>query len=71
MEKNLPFSSHEAKKKRTRRCANEIKRDFICKAEKCGKSYGSEGSLLQHFKLKHPELQDSQLLFNLQNSEQN
>lgn len=54
MEKNQKNTSQEEKKKRHRRCANEIAREFYCKAPKCGKSYGSEGSLFQHMKLKHP-----------------
>eukprot|EP00347_Sterkiella_histriomuscorum_P021777 403332802 len=37
------------KRKRFRRTANEIERRFVCW---CGKSYGSEGSLNQHKKLK-------------------
>jgi hypothetical protein len=48
-EKNL---AQIQKKKRHRRSANEIERHFIC--EECEKSYGSEGSLNQHIKLKHP-----------------
>lgn len=43
------------RKKRFRRTANEILKNYDCKAEKCNRSYGSEGSLLQHVKLKHPE----------------
>lgn len=39
--------------RRKRRFANEIKRDFICPSPNCHKSYGSEGSLTQHVKLKH------------------
>lgn len=41
------------KKKRYRRTANEISRHYICPQPGCGKSYGSEGSLNQHLKLKH------------------
>ena len=45
------FSGHfnYDKRKRYRRTANEIERRFVCF---CGKSYGSEGSLNQHKKLK-------------------
>lgn len=43
------------KKKRFRRAAKSIARMFECPAEKCYKSYGSEGSLHQHIRLKHPE----------------
>ena len=58
IEKNQKNTSQQEKKKRHRRCANEIERGFQCPATKCGKSYGSEGSLSQHMKLKHPELLD-------------
>lgn len=56
MEKNQRNNSQEERKKRHRRCASEIAREFQCKAPKCGKSYGTEGSLSQHMKIKHPEL---------------
>ena len=46
-------NSNTEKKKRIRRTANEIARHYTCKVEKCQKSYGSEGSLNQHIKLKH------------------
>jgi hypothetical protein len=42
--------------KRTRRTAEEIERKYYCLAEFCDRCYGSEGSLQQHIKLKHPEL---------------
>jgi len=35
--------------------ASEIKRHYKCMVEDCSKAYGSEGSLNQHIKLKHPE----------------
>jgi hypothetical protein len=44
----------EERKKRVRRTASEITREFACHVESCGKSYGTEASLLQHIKLKHP-----------------
>jgi uncharacterized Zn-finger protein len=44
------------KSKRHRRTAVEIERHYICPSATCGKFYGSEGSLNQHVKLKHPEL---------------
>eukprot|EP01016_Furgasonia_blochmanni_P044553 TRINITY_DN6197_c0_g1_i8.p1 TRINITY_DN6197_c0_g1~~TRINITY_DN6197_c0_g1_i8.p1 ORF type:complete len:229 (-),score=36.29 TRINITY_DN6197_c0_g1_i8:190-876(-) len=44
----------DSKKKRFRRTAAEIDRHYRCPIEKCMKSYGSEGSLNQHIKLKHP-----------------
>jgi len=43
------------RKKRFRRTANEIEKSFKCDVPRCNRSYGSEGSLLQHLKLKHPE----------------
>lgn len=43
----------EAKKKRHRRKAKEISREYKCPLNTCSKSYGSEGSLLQHIRLKH------------------
>ena len=39
-----------------RRNADEIERYYKCSVKSCGKSYGSEGSLNQHYKLKHPEI---------------
>eukprot|EP01015_Nassula_variabilis_P030955 TRINITY_DN6894_c0_g2_i1.p1 TRINITY_DN6894_c0_g2~~TRINITY_DN6894_c0_g2_i1.p1 ORF type:complete len:113 (-),score=10.31 TRINITY_DN6894_c0_g2_i1:67-405(-) len=45
----------EDKKKRHRRTASEIERHYICAVETCRKSYGSEGSLIQHTRLKHPD----------------
>jgi len=46
----------EEKKRRKRRNASEIERLYVCRALTCGKSYGSEGTLSQHLKLKHPEI---------------
>ena len=43
------------RKKRTRRTANEIEKQHLCEMPRCNRSYGSEGSLLQHMKLKHPD----------------
>lgn len=51
--------TNEERKKRIRRIASEIQRHYKCQVENCQKSYGSEGSLNQHIKLKHPELFDS------------
>ena len=42
------------KGKRMRRNADEIERYYKCSVKACSKSYGSEGSLNQHYKLKHP-----------------
>lgn len=41
------------RRKRVRRKANEIQRKFTCPYPNCKKSYGSEGSMLQHMKQKH------------------
>jgi len=48
--------SAEDKKTRIRRKATEVERHYICPNTSCQKSYGSEGSLFQHVKLKHPEI---------------
>lgn len=40
--------------KRPRRAADKILRHFRCPVMNCDKSYGSEGSLYQHIKIKHP-----------------
>ena len=40
-------------KKRHRRTADEIQRHYRCSVPDCNKSYGSEGSLNQHMKIKH------------------
>lgn len=39
-----------------RRNADEIERYYKCTVKTCAKSYGSEGSLNQHYKLKHLEI---------------
>eukprot|EP01017_Pseudomicrothorax_dubius_P049364 TRINITY_DN9168_c0_g1_i1.p1 TRINITY_DN9168_c0_g1~~TRINITY_DN9168_c0_g1_i1.p1 ORF type:complete len:195 (-),score=25.83 TRINITY_DN9168_c0_g1_i1:155-739(-) len=44
----------DRKQKRKRRTAKDIERHYKCLVESCPKSYGSEGSLAQHIKLKHP-----------------
>ena len=51
----MTFDIAEEKRKRHRRTATEIARHYRCPVEDCPKSYGSEGSLNQHIKLKHPE----------------
>eukprot|EP01016_Furgasonia_blochmanni_P020152 TRINITY_DN2246_c0_g1_i15.p2 TRINITY_DN2246_c0_g1~~TRINITY_DN2246_c0_g1_i15.p2 ORF type:complete len:111 (-),score=25.27 TRINITY_DN2246_c0_g1_i15:282-614(-) len=48
-------SNFDEKKKRHRRPACEIDRHYKCPVDACQKSYGSEGSLSQHIKLKHGE----------------
>jgi hypothetical protein len=54
------YASHSdrnnEKGKRLRRNADEIERYYKCTVKACAKSYGSEGSLNQHYKLKHPEI---------------
>uniref|UniRef100_A0AAV1UTY4 C2H2-type domain-containing protein n=1 Tax=Peronospora matthiolae TaxID=2874970 RepID=A0AAV1UTY4_9STRA len=47
-----------ASKKRRRRLAAEIDRKYKCCFAACQKAYGSEGSLIHHQKLKHPEQVD-------------
>jgi len=54
--KNKSPETHDDKKSRIRRKANEVERLYKCTDMQCQKSYGSEGSLFQHMKLKHPEL---------------
>jgi len=52
-------SSHanqmSGRKRRYRRRANQISRSYVCQLPTCRKAYGSEGSLNQHMKIKHPE----------------
>jgi indolepyruvate ferredoxin oxidoreductase len=43
-----------ASEKRRRRKALGISRRYGCPVQGCGKSYGSDGSLNQHIRLKHP-----------------
>lgn len=52
---SLEKSHSYAKKKRYRRLAKQIERVNCCPANSCSKSYGSEGSLHQHIRLKHPD----------------
>ncbi len=49
------------KTKRVRRLGSEIDRVYKCKVGDCTKAYGSEGSLMQHIKLKHLSAYQSQL----------
>mmetsp|Transcript_26540 Transcript_26540/g.23525 ORF Transcript_26540/g.23525 Transcript_26540/m.23525 type:complete len:283 (+) Transcript_26540:112-960(+) len=50
-----PKKEYEKLKKiRVRRPADQIERSYKCPSEGCNKSYGSEGSLYQHIKIKHP-----------------
>jgi hypothetical protein len=48
------------RKKRHRRTAGEISRSYECPITECARSYGSEGSLLQHIKIKHQEFYQSE-----------
>lgn len=44
------------RKKIYRRKAEEIEKDYCCKASRCGKKYGSYPALYTHLKTKHKEL---------------
>mmetsp|Transcript_807 Transcript_807/g.738 ORF Transcript_807/g.738 Transcript_807/m.738 type:complete len:158 (-) Transcript_807:229-702(-) len=46
------------KKTRIRRKATDISRNYVCPVKTCAKGYGAEGSLVQHIKLKHPEVME-------------
>lgn len=52
---NMPFNGGMSKKKRKRKTKDQVERNFKCNIGDCSKSYGSENSLNQHMKLKHPE----------------
>ena len=43
-------------KRRHRKTANEVERHYKCPVPQCDKAYGSEGTLSQHVKLKHPSI---------------
>ena len=60
----MPFEIDNEKKKRHRRTATEIARHYKCPISDCPKSYGSEGSLNQHIKLKHPDYYAEMILQN-------
>ncbi|EAR84332.3 transmembrane protein, putative (macronuclear) [Tetrahymena thermophila SB210] len=49
-------------KKRIRRAASQIERNYRCPVANCEKSYGSENSLIQHVKIKHPEADIKQVI---------
>ncbi|KAF4147952.1 hypothetical protein GN958_ATG02856 [Phytophthora infestans] len=57
-EKVAPSST--TSKKRRRRPAAEIDRKFKCTVADCPKAYGSEGSLIHHQRVKHPELAEAE-----------
>ena len=46
----------DSRGKRERRRAEDIEKKYRCEAPCCERMYGSEGSLQQHIKLKHPEM---------------
>jgi len=48
--------SFELKPKKRRRRREEIERKFLCPIKLCDKSYGSEGALKTHIKIKHKNL---------------
>jgi hypothetical protein len=43
------------KPRRKRKKKSEIERNFACNIDNCQRSYGSENSLNQHMKIKHPD----------------
>ena len=51
----MPFEIDNEGKKRFRRGASEISRHYKCPVEGCNKSYGLEGTMNQHIKLKHKD----------------
>ena len=52
---NIKFNADLGKRKRKRKTKDQVERNFKCNINGCTKSYGSENSLNQHMKLKHPE----------------
>ena len=52
---NIKFNADLGKRKRKRKTKDQVERNFKCNINGCNKSYGSENSLNQHMKLKHPE----------------
>jgi len=67
-EKRSDNLQNSSKKKRHRRTAAEIERNWKCEIPNCNKSYGSEGALKMHMKLKHPGLKQSNAKVNQQQS---
>ena len=51
----MPFEIDNECKKRQRRGAKDIMRLYKCPVANCSKSYGMEGTLNQHIKIKHNE----------------
>jgi hypothetical protein len=54
--KNSDFEKIVFKSRRKRKLKTEVTRNFECPIVDCDKSYGSENSVNQHIKLKHPEI---------------
>lgn len=52
---NSKYKSDGPKPKRKRKKKSEVERNYACNIDNCDKSYGSENSLNQHMKIKHPE----------------
>lgn len=52
---NIAFNGELGKRKRKRKTKDQVERNYKCNIDNCVKSYGSENSLNQHMKLKHPE----------------
>ena len=50
---HLTFEVNDERRKRNRRNAQQIARRFRCPVKGCQKSYGMEGTLTQHIKIKH------------------
>ena len=58
---SIDMDGLDDKRKRHRRTATEIQRHYACPVAGCHKSYGSEGSMNQHMKLKHVEFYRQQI----------
>jgi len=46
----------DKKRKRHRRKASQIERMYKCQEKHCNRSYGTEGALKMHIKIKHPQI---------------
>eukprot|EP01120_Amphizonella_sp_Union-15-10_P012310 TRINITY_DN5443_c0_g1_i3.p1 TRINITY_DN5443_c0_g1~~TRINITY_DN5443_c0_g1_i3.p1 ORF type:complete len:507 (-),score=88.03 TRINITY_DN5443_c0_g1_i3:167-1687(-) len=57
--KRESYSPGNGKKRRVRRTAAEIERNWRCDINSCNKAYGTEGALKMHMKLKHPGFKQS------------
>ncbi|KAI9914379.1 hypothetical protein PsorP6_007116 [Peronosclerospora sorghi] len=60
-ETKIATLSIRTSKKRRRRSAAEIDRKYKCTFAGCFKAYGSEGSLIHHQKLKHPQQREKHI----------